>query len=352
MKSFLLEEQSLEKSAAEVGTDHPLLYPSSRIRLTFESDKGFGCPRLHEFLARYGNQVNRLTILHKKLPYGEGEMRLYQMLPNLQHLFIQGIGKRATNASEEVSEVPIPEVFSKLATLRIIKDSPRFPVSRLLESCTNIHKFSNVLNGMDPQPLQDLLTVLQQNRHTKMKLLDLGIYSGKVAQLHSSGHRRLLANFCTLILKLNLKLLHVEPVLLGIMKVPRCQELAPRILSMIDFDITDPCYGNLFTIESMPELEGVTLCADFFSSNLEEDPVQVTVTRNLSFFSAEKMPKLQKLTLTSCACICKVNGARLLTAAWSHFPWTEEVHFQYSAFAQDVVFCGAGGELPFLQLTS
>lgn len=76
------------------------------------------------------------------------------------------------------------------------------------------------------------------------------------------------------------------------------------------------------------------------------------ITRNLSLLSTGKVPGLRKLELKIYSRIVRANGAEFLARICTNFPCLEGLYFHDAAFIPDVVFLGANGELPFLQLTS
>lgn len=166
LQDFLDEEEQLVKRAIEVGADAPKPKPFSRLKLEVESVEDFAKSQLHDFLARYGRQVKHLRIERRKVKYTQSELKLYRQLPNLKHLKVRG--QVSLDAALEASQLPIPQVFSKLKGLDVTRIFWNPSGWRLLETCTEIETFRCDHYAASLEQIVSLVTVLCQNYHKKL----------------------------------------------------------------------------------------------------------------------------------------------------------------------------------------
>lgn len=230
-------------------------------------------------------------------------------------------------------------------------DMAAFRAWRWLKWCPNVETFCNVQKGFHPNQVEKILRILEKGRHQSPKYLD-GIHDGGAIRLRRAAYGSLLTRLLQLIINGELKLYNVEPSLFYDIDEAQCMQFAPRISSLVNFDLTNPRHGNVLSAVSLPQVVAMSLVMNFVYSNLRGHSIPAILTKNLSLLSTEKMPKLRQLVLMNCACACKGEGPTWLAENWANFPCVEELVFNLTALAQDITFCGGNGELPFLQLTS
>lgn len=358
--SFLREEEQLAESAAEAGLNPPIRLPISRFNLGFGSEKDFCTPQLHKFLQLYGDQVKDLHIRRDYLwCLSENEVNFYRQLPNLEHFSLQqnsvyGLGHVKAPGVGEIAKVL--QGFSKLRTLKI-QDIFTFPVSELLELCTNIRTldFRNFFGG----PTTCLLEILNQNQHKKLEILDTRHIDSKMMLLcvNKQPYYQLMSDwFCLLVKLKNLKLTNVTTGFFDGMNETQRNILAPRILSVASkFRVTDPLlqHDSIINMECLPSVEACHIDMDFNNTSDNQEPLHTIIARNLSLL-AKKMPSLRKLKIFINDHQNSTESSKALARIWSNFPNLEEIYFVKMSYPvlQDVAFIGEDQDLPFLQLTS
>lgn len=323
-----------------------------RFRLQIRSVEALECPHLRDFLALYANQVTQLEITRGKFQFPEKELKLYEQLPNLQHLTIKedpDLDSSVGN-SPRGPQAPLPQVFSQLRKLKMATGCPRFSMRELLKLSLNIRilGFSGIHE--DAQEFSDIVIILGQDRHKNLEFVDVGNINMGTFKLSPTLYQQLMSNFYEVLISCNLKLINAKPQIFDGMELHQRNQLAQRIYSLRHFE--DVNFGlGISNIESFPnvlDLEFKTL--DCFG--LDDRRLYTRITTNLPLLSIDKMPSLRKLKVDVSDQLAGTDRSHLVASLWSIVTNVEELYFESIPLITDVAFIGKNGELPFLQLTS
>lgn len=145
----------------------------------------------------------------------------------------------------------------------------------LLDTCTNLSTLYSVFHSSRKlESINKLFSVLNENRHKKIKFLGMTGFSKEALVFHvnPAEYKQLVSEFCALIIKCDLKLLKVESSFLHTLEASQYNQIAPRIMSMQDLHLSSRHLGQTILNASFPEMQIWMATVDFARSHLNEEP--------------------------------------------------------------------------------
>lgn len=213
--------------------------PTAHLELTFcERSKMYWSLWLPEFLAKYGSQIQRLSVSSLQIPMEEMEMDFFAKLPKLKGLTVGDF----SGGEDYYVKTPLPSgsntfpsIFKELERLNILRNMATGENSqifwRLLEQCTNLHTITWF--PQSSERFRKLCQLLERGMHKKLKYCCVKALFIIINSLGRPANILCIPELCAMSTNNKLKLLNVSADYLREFKRPQRRDNAPHVSSVI-----------------------------------------------------------------------------------------------------------------------